>query len=338
MLGWFQALMPKEERFFELFARHATIVVAGAEALRGLLQGGDSIERYCKQIFEREAEADEITRQVLTAVRRTFVTPFDRTDIQDLITSMDDAIDQMNKTAKIITLFEVRSFEPQMQQMGEIIVQAANLVLEAVPLLSSIGTNAGRLNTLTAKIIADRGAGRRNLRSGPQGAIPRQSPATASRARQCDELHHRVRALRSSGEGRRPFRGCLERDKFHRHRSSLTSASRDDRPPEPARPDRPHRGRAGVRFSQRPARHREFDRDHRVHAHAAAALCGDVGGVLQLHRVPVVRRARGADDRRRHRVRRRDGCARDLRRADGRHLLESHHLVGAAFRPRARMR
>jgi hypothetical protein len=154
MFGWFQALMPREERFFDLFTRHATIVVAGAEALRGLLQGGDGIEGYCKQIFEREAEADEITRQVLTAVRRTFVTPFDRTDIQDLISSMDDSIDQMNKTAKIIDLFEVRIFEPQMREMGDIIVQAANLVLEAVPLLSAIGTNAGRLNTLTAKIIA----------------------------------------------------------------------------------------------------------------------------------------------------------------------------------------
>jgi uncharacterized protein len=153
MLAWFQALMPREERFFELFVRHATIVVAGAEALRGLLQGGDGVEHYCQQIFEREAEADEITREVLTAVRRTFITPFDRTDIQDLATMMDDAIDQMNKTAKTITLFEVRTFEPQMQQMGEIILQAANLVLEAVPLLSAIGNNAGRLNALTEKII-----------------------------------------------------------------------------------------------------------------------------------------------------------------------------------------
>ena len=112
MLGWFQALMPKEMRFFELFVQHATIVVAGAEALRGLLRGGEGIEHYCKQIFDREAEADEITRQVLTAVRRTFITPFDRTDIQDLVTSMDDAIDQMNRTAKTIMLFEVRYFDP----------------------------------------------------------------------------------------------------------------------------------------------------------------------------------------------------------------------------------
>jgi uncharacterized protein len=154
MLGWFQALMPKEERFFELFTRHAELTVAGAEELRGLLQGdGNKVEFHCRNIFEREAQADEITRQVLTAVRRTFITPFDRSDIQDLITSMDDAIDQMNKTAKAITLFEIRVFEPQMQQMGDIILKAGGLVLEAVPLLSSIGKNAGQLNVLTEKII-----------------------------------------------------------------------------------------------------------------------------------------------------------------------------------------
>ncbi len=127
--------MPKEERFFTLFEQHAKIVVAGAEALRGLLQGGDGVESYCKQVFQREAEADDVTKEVLLAVRRTFITPFDRTDIQDLISSMDDAIDQMNKTAKTIVLFEVNTFEPPMREMSEAIVQSAKLVLEAVPLL-----------------------------------------------------------------------------------------------------------------------------------------------------------------------------------------------------------
>lgn len=153
MLRWFQAIMPKEEAFFDLFEQHAKLVLAGAEALRSLLKGGDEIEHYRDIIFARENEADEITRQVLTAVRRTFITPFDRTDIQDLISSLDDAIDQMNKTAKIITLFEVRSFEPQMQQMGEANLEAAKLVLEAIPLLRSISNNAGHLNTLTEQII-----------------------------------------------------------------------------------------------------------------------------------------------------------------------------------------
>jgi predicted phosphate transport protein (TIGR00153 family) len=153
MLGWFQAIMPKEEAFFDLFEQHAKIVVAGAEALRSLLKGGDQVEHCREQIFKLENEADEVARQVLTAVRRTFITPFDRTDIQDLIGSLDDAIDQMNKTAKIITLFEVRSFEPQMQEMGELSLQASKLVCEAMPLLRSIGKNAGQLNTLTEQIV-----------------------------------------------------------------------------------------------------------------------------------------------------------------------------------------
>jgi len=99
------------------------------------------------------AAADEITREVLTALRRTFITPLDRGDIKDLITSMDDAIDQMNQTAKLIALFELRSFEPPMQEMGEIIVRAAKLNVAAVPLLGSLAKEAGQLHSMTEEII-----------------------------------------------------------------------------------------------------------------------------------------------------------------------------------------
>jgi predicted phosphate transport protein (TIGR00153 family) len=152
MLGWFRALMPKEERFFELFTRHAQVTLAGAEALRALLNG-DDVPQYCREITKRENEADEITREVLTALRRTFITPLDRGDIKDLITSMDDAIDQMNQTAKVITLFELRNFERPMQDMGEIIVRAAKLNVAAVPLLSSLGKQSSRLHGMTEEII-----------------------------------------------------------------------------------------------------------------------------------------------------------------------------------------
>ena len=59
----------------------------------------------------------------------------------------------MNKTAKTIMLFEVRHFEPQMQQMGDIILQASKLILEAMPLLAAIPKNAGRLAALTEEVI-----------------------------------------------------------------------------------------------------------------------------------------------------------------------------------------
>ena len=153
MLGWFRALMPKEERFFELFVRHAQVTLAAAEALRALLSGGGDVIRCCDDVTMRENEADEITREVLTALRRSFITPLDRGDIKDLITSMDDAIDQMNKTVKVIRLFEFRAFSQPMRDMGELIVRASKISLEAVPLLQSVGKEAARLNVLTEEII-----------------------------------------------------------------------------------------------------------------------------------------------------------------------------------------
>jgi predicted phosphate transport protein (TIGR00153 family) len=153
MLGWFRALMPREERFFELFTRHAQVTVAGAVVLRDVLKGRKDVAQGCKEISQREAEADELTREVLIALRRTFITPLDRGDIKDLITSMDDAIDEMNQTAKVLTLFELRAFERPMQDMGEIIFRVAEQIVEAVGLLGSLAKQSNRLNALTEEIV-----------------------------------------------------------------------------------------------------------------------------------------------------------------------------------------
>jgi len=154
MLRWFHALMPKEEQFFELFARHSEVVVAGAEALRAMLDGGDSIAKNYQLVMDREHDADNVTREVLIAVRRTFITPFDRSNIRDLITSMDNSIDQMQKTAKTVKLYDVTTFTPHMRDMADIIVQCARMVGEGVPLLRSISREAGRLAALTEQISA----------------------------------------------------------------------------------------------------------------------------------------------------------------------------------------
>lgn len=153
MLGWFRALMPKEDRFFALFDRHARTLVQGAGALEELMTGGDSVPRASADIARHEDEADAITREALLAVRRTFITPFDRGDIQALVSTLDDTIDQMLKTAKAAQLFEVRSFEPSMHEMSRIIKQAAAVTNEAVPMLRAIGQNAARLNVLTDQVI-----------------------------------------------------------------------------------------------------------------------------------------------------------------------------------------
>src|ERR1043166_4745949 len=152
MLHWFRAFLPKEERFFDLFARHADTCVKRAEALQGVLRGGDETPVYCQRVSQFENDADGITRDVLTAVRRTFITPFDRGDIKNLITSMDDAIDQMQQTAKAVMLFEVRQFEPPMREMGTLLVECSDLVGRALPLMQAIGENVAMLTAITEEI------------------------------------------------------------------------------------------------------------------------------------------------------------------------------------------
>jgi len=159
MLNWFQRLMPQTLLFFPLFERHAATVTAAAKALQQMLAGGDHISEHHGDVMRLEEEADGITREVLIDIRSTFITPFDRSDIKDLITSMDDAIDEMQKTAKAINLFELTTFEPDMRAMADAIVQCARLVARAMPLLSNIGQHAGRLNEICLQVTQIEGRG-----------------------------------------------------------------------------------------------------------------------------------------------------------------------------------
>ena len=145
-------IMPKEESFFDMFERHAATLVGGAEVMSRMFAKEEGIEEACRQISKFEHNADDVTREVLSAVRRTFITPFDRSAITDLISSMDDSIDEMQKTAKAITHFEVEHFEPQMRDMAALAEQGAKLVAEAMPLMRNIGSNQ-RLHKITEQIV-----------------------------------------------------------------------------------------------------------------------------------------------------------------------------------------
>ena len=152
MMGLFRKLLPREDAFFELFQRHSQRIVGAAEALERLLAGQD-VAANAERVVKLEDEADGITREVLQAVRRSFITPFDRGDIKDLIQSMDDAIDMMHKVVKTIRLFEQTSFDPGMQEMGKAVVQAAHLIAGAIPLLDRINANAVELGTIAEEVM-----------------------------------------------------------------------------------------------------------------------------------------------------------------------------------------
>ncbi|MEN3749398.1 DUF47 family protein [Sphingomonas sp. HF-S3] len=153
MFAWFQRLLPKTGNFFEMFEAHAVTINAAADAMARLLQDGSSAQDHIREVIEREHDADNIIREVLQTVRQTFLTPFDRGAITSLIGSMDDAIDEMQATVQAIDLYEVRSFEQEMKDMGAIIVDAARLTAEAMPLLRDVARNGGRLHELTERLV-----------------------------------------------------------------------------------------------------------------------------------------------------------------------------------------
>jgi uncharacterized protein len=153
MFAWFQRLLPRTGNFFEQFEAHGAVISASSAALARLVRGGPDIAIHAKTIEDEEHKADDIIRDVLQDVRRTFLTPFDRGAITALIGVMDDAVDEMHKTAGAVELYDVTEFTPEMVEMSDIIVKAAGLINQALPLLRDVTANAGRLHDLTAELV-----------------------------------------------------------------------------------------------------------------------------------------------------------------------------------------
>jgi predicted phosphate transport protein (TIGR00153 family) len=151
--AWFQRMLPRQGNFFELFEAHAVSIVAAAAALERMVEGGPDTHKYIAEIHDREHDADDITRKVLQDVRRTFLTPFDRGAITSLIASMDDAVDEMHAAAAAVELYELCQFEPEMKEMVALIVDAAQLISDAMPLLRDVAKNSGKLHTLTERLV-----------------------------------------------------------------------------------------------------------------------------------------------------------------------------------------
>jgi uncharacterized protein Yka (UPF0111/DUF47 family) len=153
MLGWLRALMPREDRYYDLFEAHANIAVEAALCFRRLLDGGPDVPALCDRITAFELQADDVSREVMLALRRSFITPFDRGDIHGLINDLDDAVDQMRQTVKAISIYDVGTFTPDMARIGDVIVKSASIVQETLPLLRQMNANSAKINAANERII-----------------------------------------------------------------------------------------------------------------------------------------------------------------------------------------
>ena len=127
--------VPREEKFFDLFEGSARNIVKTAQGLKDMMDNWGDIGIKVAEITEFEHEGDSITHQIMALLHRTFVTPFDREDIALLAHTMDDITDFIHAAADAIYIYKIDAPIPRAQELADIILQAANEVQKAVPML-----------------------------------------------------------------------------------------------------------------------------------------------------------------------------------------------------------
>jgi predicted phosphate transport protein (TIGR00153 family) len=146
-------LMPKEEKFIDLFVEHSKLIVAAADALAAMM-AADQQDRpaRAREVSSFEEQADQITRQTIVALHRAFITPFDRSDILALSKALDDGVDLIEGVVQGAKLYEVTEFDQHMRELGSMIQEISHLVAEVMPLLHNLSRNATKINHLCERI------------------------------------------------------------------------------------------------------------------------------------------------------------------------------------------
>jgi predicted phosphate transport protein (TIGR00153 family) len=119
------ALIPREEKFFKFFERISATIVEGARTLDRLVQDPNSVETQLARLRELEHEADNITHDTLDRLNRTFLTPFDREDIDAIARNLDEVMDYLEEAGQRIGMYNIQTSREDASRMSAIPVKAA---------------------------------------------------------------------------------------------------------------------------------------------------------------------------------------------------------------------
>src|SRR6266853_2970505 len=135
MLG---RLMPREGKFFDLFNAHAERIHDAPHEPAARIGTYKDLDAHAQRIDAVERAADKITHECMTLLHKTFITPFDRDQIHQLINTMDDILDLIQDVAESVALYDLRSVTPEAKQLAEICQVCCDRVKTTVGLLSNI--------------------------------------------------------------------------------------------------------------------------------------------------------------------------------------------------------
>jgi uncharacterized protein len=128
-------LVPREAKFFEMFAEMCANLYDGAQAMHALLLEMKDIPAGVQKIKDIEHRGDEMTHAIITKLNVTFITPFDREDIHKLASSIDDVLDFINAAADRMLMYKITAAPRPAAELAAIVVRQAEQLSKAVSLL-----------------------------------------------------------------------------------------------------------------------------------------------------------------------------------------------------------
>jgi len=131
------SLIPRERRFYDLFEQQAATLVHSAGLLEQALADVANLPTRQREIKDLEHQGDEITHEIVRALNRTFVTPFDREDIYELAAGLDDILDYIEEVADTTNLYGITAIPEPARELARLLAQAVAQLEQAIGKLES---------------------------------------------------------------------------------------------------------------------------------------------------------------------------------------------------------
>ena len=131
-------LTPRDDRFFPMFVEAAQNIVSATELLGEFLHVSSNRDKLAGQLRDHEHAGDAVTHRVIHELNSTFVTPFDREDIYQLITQLDDVMDAIEAAADFAVLAELETLPAEMGRQVDLLQRAARVTVDAMGRLATM--------------------------------------------------------------------------------------------------------------------------------------------------------------------------------------------------------
>jgi len=142
-----QIFVPTDHSFFPLFESASKNLVNASVVLMDMIISTDkqAHEKFAKEIKDIEHSGDDLTNKVYEQLNKSFITPFDREDINELATNIDDVLDSINGISRRICLYKPKKLNSGFRELAALIHKAALEIDEAIGCLERAGDNRKKI-------------------------------------------------------------------------------------------------------------------------------------------------------------------------------------------------